>query len=68
MSIFLWMNRNKVTEPDESMLTSLDNFVMNTIAEMINEIYDRNEIWEDLHRAANEIRGKTNSMSYITNN
>lgn len=57
------MNRNKVTEPDESvirMLTSLDDFEMNTIAEMINEIYDRNEIWEDLHRAGKEIRGKTN--------
>lgn len=69
--MFLLMNRNKVTKLDESairILTSLEDFEMNTIAEMINEIYDRNEIWEDLHRAAKEIRGKTNLMSHMTNN
>lgn len=48
------MDRNKAAKPDGivvEMLLVLDNFRINKIAEILNEIYGSGEIAEDLNRA-----------------
>lgn len=60
------MNRNKAAKPDEiviEMLLALDDFRINKITEILNEIYDSGEIGEDLNRAKEEMNVSSTEQS-----